>query len=878
MGHSTARASARDDAPAVALVGRDAELRAGRAAVAEGAGVVLCAPPGCGTSALAAVLAPDPAARIVATPAGRLLPLWALRATLASDGDDETATITATDPVVVADQLVRHLAAHRAGGRRTGPPVLLVEQIDDLDDPSLAIVVDLVSSGRLRLVATRRSTAPAPAAVAALWRDGGVRRLDVGPLDDEASAELVRTRLGGDVDGRTMASLVALAAGAPAALVALVDAARADRSLRRTGGLWRLEAPPVLPADLIERAEAELAALDAAEREGLELLAVAGPLPLDLAEEACGASVLESLERRGQIGADAAGRFGPSSPLVGRHLAIGLPPLARRRLTDRLAAVADALGTTDRDDELGLRSVVWHLDVDRPLPAERLLRAAHQAIDEGDPDLGERLAEASARAHPTAAAVLLQSWCADERGRTDRAVQILIDHVPEDDEAAAALTIRRAEQCFWHDGDRDGAHRVLDEGARLPAPWNLAIRAQRHVFEVLEGAVPAALAGTGDLLHHEEPLVGSTAALAGALALVVDDRPDEAQAVANAALGGLAGPTPVLYIDPGVHVIALGFALHGLGQVRAADELTDAVYRHALGRPGLQAQGWSALLHSIVLTAAGRPSEATAVALEAEHIWASADIDGLATWCAAAAALAAAERADRATVAEALERIDRYATGPFTLFDPWVDRARAWALELDGDRGAAVQRLAQAGADAADAGRPALAAAVAHDLVRLGDPARAGDLLRSLDRSSPLTQLRTRLADAAAHADADGLAAVASAFAEGGADGWAAEAGALAALAAPVRAAAIRPGIASLTARTGLATPPIAQLLATAERRGLTRREEEIVALASDGLSNRAIADTLVVSIRTVENHLHRAFAKLGVASRAELLDPTDRS
>jgi ATP/maltotriose-dependent transcriptional regulator MalT len=51
----------------------------------------------------------------------------------------------------------------------------------------------------------------------------------------------------------------------------------------------------------------------------------------------------------------------------------------------------------------------------------------------------------------------------------------------------------------------------------------------------------------------------------------------------------------------------------------------------------------------------------------------------------------------------------------------------------------------------------------------------------------------------------------------------------------------------------------------------LTRREEEIATLAARGLSNREIAERLVVSVRTVDNHLHNAYAKLGVAKRNEL-------
>ncbi len=37
------------------------------------------------------------------------------------------------------------------------------------------------------------------------------------------------------------------------------------------------------------------------------------------------------------------------------------------------------------------------------------------------------------------------------------------------------------------------------------------------------------------------------------------------------------------------------------------------------------------------------------------------------------------------------------------------------------------------------------------------------------------------------------------------------------------------------------------------------------------GLSNRQIADRLVVSVRTVEGHVYRVFAKLGIERRDEL-------
>ena len=51
----------------------------------------------------------------------------------------------------------------------------------------------------------------------------------------------------------------------------------------------------------------------------------------------------------------------------------------------------------------------------------------------------------------------------------------------------------------------------------------------------------------------------------------------------------------------------------------------------------------------------------------------------------------------------------------------------------------------------------------------------------------------------------------------------------------------------------------------------LTQRETEVTQLAGRGLSDREIAEELVLSIRTVQSHLASAYRKLGIGSRSEL-------
>jgi DNA-binding NarL/FixJ family response regulator len=78
-------------------------------------------------------------------------------------------------------------------------------------------------------------------------------------------------------------------------------------------------------------------------------------------------------------------------------------------------------------------------------------------------------------------------------------------------------------------------------------------------------------------------------------------------------------------------------------------------------------------------------------------------------------------------------------------------------------------------------------------------------------------------------------------------------------------------------------SPAIASVVFDAVRHGgveehqparfdLTQREQEVMDLVARGLSNKGIAEQLVVSEKTVKNHVHQIYAKLGANRRAEAI------
>jgi ATP/maltotriose-dependent transcriptional regulator MalT len=203
------------------------------------------------------------------------------------------------------------------------------------------------------------------------------------------------------------------------------------------------------------------------------------------------------------------------------------------------------------------------------------------------------------------------------------------------------------------------------------------------------------------------------------------------------------------------------------------------------------------------------------------------------------------------------------------------DIGTAWVVAAGGETSRAAAALVDAADRAAALALRGPELMLRHDALRLDRVDQVEPLLAVAALvDGPLASVCADHARAVADEDGDGLDQVAARFAGLPARLLAAEVSLYARAihqrsGSPTKAAASAARAAAWLAETGDArTPRTAQ---TPAADPLTRREREIAELAASGLSNREIAERLVVSVRTIESHVYRVCGKLGVSDRREL-------
>jgi DNA-binding CsgD family transcriptional regulator len=862
------------------LVGREQEL--GRIAAAidrpPPAGVVLVGASGVGKTRLATealTLARARGATVewaVATEAAASIPFGPVAHLLPPTGEDAASLL----------DLLRHAADRLADRAQGGRIVVGVDDAHLLDRASAALIHHLVLSSAASVLITLRTRTTPPDAVTALWKDGLVEWLDVRPFSRPELESLAGVAVGGEVDGPTARQLWELSRGNALFLRELVVGALEEGTLRRSGELWRAQGPLGRSTRLTEVIQARLGRLADDVRHVAEVIALGEPLGAALLETIVASPALEAAGRAGLVESDPDRRrvaVRLAHPLYGELLRTTVPPLTRRAICRQLAEAIERVGGRRRDDLL--RLAVWRMDSGVAADAALLAQAAKRASTTFfDHALAERLARAAVDAGGGARAERVLAETLFTQGRAEEAEALLAQlepTAPPGDQPHVALL--RANNLFWGLGKALDAERVLRDAEAPLRGSTLRDEAAvlRATIAFSRGRIQAALDEVLPILERTDPH-GRTGLYALTLATgawAFAGRPEHA-----AALAEQAAPPPdpgggELFVASDRLLAALCVAYRLAGRLRQADALATDRYQAAVDRGAEELQApWALLLGEGALDR-GEVDLAVRWLREAayllrEHAWFMGVYSR--AWCHGSLTEASALLGDVQGAEAALAEAD--AATPEWFFVPNRERGRVWLMAARGETSTACALAAQAAHTAADLGSHMIEAVALHDVVRLGKPAgvvgRLGELAARLEGALPAAY-----ADHAAAADGPGLDAASAAFEHLGATLLAAEAAAEASQAHRLAGhtgsalAAFQRSRRLLDGRQ-VRTPALTRIGLPVS---LTSREQEIATLTAQGLSNREIAERLVVAVRTVDNHLYNIFAKLGVHSRSELAD-----
>ena len=595
-------------------MGRTRELETIAAAFRSGetGGVLLTGPAGVGKTRLAeeclrlADEAGVPVARAAGHPETKPLPLAAVAHLLPSD---------VAHPAGPEGELDRMTLFHRAraavkrvtAGNRA---MVLVDDVDQLDDLSRALLVSLVHSRTVFVLATLRTPDSADDPVTLLVKDGHLGSLAVSALGRDAVEALLYQLVGGPMEESSLSQIVDASMGNPGVLRQLIESAWDEGYLSDHDGVWQLDrvlahASPTLELLVEER----LAGLGNAEREAVELLSIAGELPLGVLAGVVDETVLERLERRGLIEVTEVDQHTDvvlTHPLFAEVLRGQLPAIRGRRLRRMLADAMTTFGSSRTTDQI--RVVAWRLEAGGRVEPALLAEAARLALINSDEPMADRILARADPADQTPELVQLLAELKFRRGETDAVEAILasIDDAELDDPVRAQIVRRRATNLFFGRGHYLEAVELLNSGRqRIAEPRSRqSLECFRVLLLAMAGLVSEAIAASdGPLADLHDP--ARLELLRGrALALAAAGRGSEAlELVAEGQR--LHQDLPAELHRPGrsllffIEVLALG----ELG--RLADAASAATQSPRRAEP--TAMNWIALAEARLHLVAGRP-------------------------------------------------------------------------------------------------------------------------------------------------------------------------------------------------------------------------------------------------------------------------------
>lgn len=793
----------------------------------------------------------------------------------------------AFDPLVFAQLFDTALRVLLPRADESGIPVLLLDDAHYLDPTSLTLIDRLLGKRALFCILTVVAGGPVPDTVTRWWRDERAVRIDLTELDEVDVDTLLHIALEGPLDAAASSDLWRASRGNVLALRELVLGARAEDVLVRRGGVWSLEGGLRAPPRLRELIEARVARLDAPARDVVERLALCQPLGLGQLESQAGLTTLEHLERDGLITVRNDERRESvrlAHPLHGEVVRARLSALRRRSIFLAEAERVEADGARRREDPM--RVATWRLDATGRADPGLLLVAASIARYDHNFRRAADLARAAMAAEPSAAAGLVLGEALYNLGsfeEAERALAAATESVGDDEHLVRIATVRRRNLFRGCRREADAVAVGQAAMSRLTSPLARdELRAGEAEVLAISGRPLEALQLLDDIATSTTRL-RVLAAMPRAVALASIGRTTESIDVSEQAfIDHLALGDELGIASPGTHRVSLLFAMVQAGRLDEADEKGRAWFETAVrGRAPLGVI-WTGFHLARCALARGQPMTAIERGVRVCTAIDASGLEGLRPAVLAIQAVAHGLLGDVSVSADLAYRVEASTLG-FGFIAPELPMARAWALIAAGEISAA-RDLLLAAADAAEQlGHLPAASWLFHDAARIGGSAQAAPRLEALATRCDSAFVAARSAHVAALVadDAERLVEAADRFEGLGARLLAAEAVAAAADVwrrrhEPRRATGLDGRADQLAAACEGATTP--QLVRGAGVVPLTDREREIAILAASGHTSRVIADRLFVSVRTVDNHLGRIYAKLGVSNRAELTTAIERN
>ncbi|WP_055399768.1 MULTISPECIES: LuxR family transcriptional regulator [unclassified Mycobacterium] len=858
------------------LIGRDNELATIRRALSgadQHSGVLIAGAAGVGKTRLArealrrAGASGERITWIVGTQSARALPLGAFIGLL---GD------AMSDPLTNVRRVIESFVARQHRGR----VVIGVDDAHLLDGLSALVIHQLAQSGGARLVVTVRTGGEEPDAVTALWKDGLLSRLDLEPLSAAATREVIERTLGGPVDARCAARFRRLTGGNTLFLRQLLSDQMAAGRVRQVAGVWMWDGDVAVSASLSETVGRQLGRLTPPLALVVDTLSQCEPLPVDLLCDLVSREDLVAAEAMGLVNVErtAGGLVARlAHPLYGELRRAGAGEMylskIRGRLATRLAQDGDA------DMQATVRRALLSLESDLDPQPELYLESARHAMSLLDLELADRLANAAAQAGaPGAAGVRATNLVLLGRGeQAEEALRAITGGPGGDAPDAHYWATLRAANLVWMLGRPADAAVILDglaEAAETPAQVAARLSVQACLDAVAArcqlAAERARAALDSDGLPDFHALMASLALI---MAMGALGRVDGLAAEAEQALRRATTSFEASHMRFWFGAV-YGRACRLTGRIDEFVSLAETMADAARDVPGLAYANLALLLGNADL-ARGAVAEAARLVHEA---LAGAQIHATTSGLRPASYFALAEAHGKlghpAEANDAVAGARSCVPADYLFMHTGLSLANGWALAASGRLGEAVVTAQSAARLARERGQPT------HELACIQASAQWGDASGASRARELAGALSLPLADAiASHAEAllagngEGLLAVSAAYRAIGDRAAAADAAAQASAAfidgqqhkRGLYAAALAGELAEECG--GLCTPA----LRTPAGLKLSGRQRDVIELAVAGLSNRQIAEKLVMSVRTVEGHIYRACQRVGAQSREEL-------